>query len=340
VSGFDIKELLVRASDEAASTAFDADEDLWRARAARRRRRLRGASTALAVAVGAVALVLGIQQGFGKRAALVPADKEPNATSASATPSSTGPDRLEELFTSSELARLPSLPSLCATGPVAFSPNGARLAFGCERSTAVIDLPTGEPRPVGPQSLGVAWTADGSHLVLVPVQGTSVEVLDLHTLVPRTIELPAGWTATSVDVNAQGRVVLGGSVDQQLSAIMTMDLTGADPVVVSTRQGVEMYEPRWSPDGRTIGYEQRDGPIVVADIADIGVWTIGADGNDLRQVARYGKSAFVGTSPGFDWSPTGQMAFSSGAKVVTLGADGSPTTVQDATGPVAWRPAS
>ena len=151
---------------------------------------------------------------------------------------------------------------------------------------------------------------------------------------------PTGWTATSVDVNAQGRLLLGGSLGQQLSAIMTMDLTGADPLVVSARQGVEMYEPRWSPDGRAIGYEQRDGPMVTANIGDISVWTIGTDGNDVRQVARYGKAAFVGTSPGFDWSPTGQMAFASGAKVVTLGADGSRTTVQDATGPVAWRPAS
>src|SRR4051812_37038325 len=119
-----IKDLLLRASDEVASEPFEPADDLRRARANVGRRRMTGAGIAVAALFAILVMVLVLQQGMGRPEATVPAVPEPQATSRTTPSPSVSPRTTEELLVGSEMADTLSLPQKCSAPALAFSPNG------------------------------------------------------------------------------------------------------------------------------------------------------------------------------------------------------------------------
>lgn len=118
---------------------------------------------------------------------------------------------------------------------MAFSPDGSQLAYSDSEGLHVRQLTSGQTRSLGPclSPCPVAWSADGLQLFTTARGGLRRVVVSTGR--SSALPLPAGWDVRGLDVNARGRIVLGGYADDQ-AALMQVDTTG-DRAVVSVRAG-------------------------------------------------------------------------------------------------------
>ena len=314
----------------------------------RARRRMQTVVAAACAGVAAVTIALALARPAAPPSPLpaVPTPA-PTSTAAAAVP------REEELVSGQGVRA-----TLTGTAPagalvqaIAFSPNGDRVAYSDREndtgSTWVTPAGLGTPRRIAGGSWDIAWTPDGLQLVLAGDEG--VQVYTLATSTSRTLPLPPDWKVASVDVNAAGLLALQGS-DQEYthSLLMTVELTGANPRVVLTDPR-RLYFARWSPDGRTIAFLRKDAPFqpASAEIGDIAVESVGADGTGRTVLARAGKAAFLGIWPGLDWSPEGRLVYVGGQGAPEAQGDqgaversGGLSIERRTSGPLAWRPGS
>ncbi len=180
-------------------------------------------------------------------------------------------------------------PECTDAGEPAFSPDGRQLALVCVSSSAVyaiyvVQLPHGPMRQLAtvmgnPQ--GLAWAADGSHLLFANDPGDGGELWQL-SLSGEMAELPFGEEASAPAVAPKGgriAYVRGrGSVD-----IWRADLTATHPeesavkLIYSTRT---QTIPRYSPDGARIAFQSnRSGSTEI--------WVTNADGADPERISSF-----------------------------------------------------
>lgn len=332
----ELRDLLLRVSEEAAETRFSVGEDLARGRAARARRR------AVAAATGAVALVVGVVLALGQGGG--PARTRPvlpgATSSAGPTSSAAMPGPVGETLDWGGYVGTPR-GTACSGSWFAYDPDGTRAAATCDAGTYLSRLDGQAPQRVAAAGVGVAWTHDGSRLVVN--HGRTLEVLepDGPGSEPLVVPLPKSWLTMDLDLDASDRAVMAASLGNA-SAVVTIGLDGSRPVVLTRREDVELYSPRWSPDGSRVGYVQRQGKPFVARDRPVSLWTVARDGSDARRVAAYGVAYFAGGGfpGGFAWSRSGWMAFSTGTGPhfsVIVSPTGVVTRVQEGGGPLAWR---
>jgi dipeptidyl aminopeptidase/acylaminoacyl peptidase len=333
-------------------TAFQ-ETDVGAMRAAldrtRARRRAQSIVAAAGASIAAVTLAVALARPAGPTS---PLPATPPAASTSTSVAAPAP-RLEELVTGEGIGAVTNgaAPAGSLVQAIAFSPNGDRVAYSDREndtgSTWVTSAGLAAPRLIAGDSWDIAWTPDGLQLILVGPDG--VRVHSLATSTTRTLPLPQDWKVSSVDVNADGLLALQGSdQDYTHSMIMTVELTGANPRVVLT-DPTTLYFARWSPDGRTIAFMRRDVPPHPASstVAAVTVESVDAEGTGRRVLARAGTAAFVGITPGLDWSPEGRLAYVGGQDAPAAQWDqrdfpggGGLSIERWASGPLAWRPGS
>jgi Tol biopolymer transport system component/DNA-binding winged helix-turn-helix (wHTH) protein len=174
-------------------------------------------------------------------------------------------------------------------GEPAFSPDGKQLALFCMSSAAVyaiyvVDLPHGPLRRLAsilgyPQ--GLAWAADGNHLILANDPGNGGELWQL-SLSGEMTQLPFDEEASAPAVDPRGgrlAYVRGrGTID-----IWRADLTAAHPdesarkLIYSTRT---QTVPRYSPDGKLIAFQSnRSGSTEI--------WLTNADGTEPERLTSF-----------------------------------------------------
>lgn len=120
-----------------------------------------------------------------------------------------------------------------------------------------------------------------------------------------------------------------------MSQIYVMNADGTNPVQRTSGVDNRHYQPVWSPDGRRLAFGVSEGD-------GYAIYTMNADGSDLRQVVPSSPNAW-----GPVWSPDGTtLAFSAGSgqnrEIYTIAADGTnahqlTTNEADVTG-LAWSP--
>jgi dipeptidyl aminopeptidase/acylaminoacyl peptidase len=330
------------------SSAREVDPDDLRAGLDRLRARRRTARV-VTVAVFALVLVVSVAalpRGDDRAAPATPAS---NGTHTSTMSSPTreilmvlSGTRFEpaESSTSRPEAGFPLVPG-CLPASAAFSPDGRRLAFSCVGQGAYVSDSSGaEPVRVDLADSGVAWTSDGSRVVTA--QSTELDIIDPDTLHLEHVALPTGWQVRSIDVNGADRAVLDGLVGGR-AALLTVDVSGANPRMVLRDDG-SIYEPRWSPDGRTIAFLRKAGVPLNSGFGDVTLVTVRADGSGRKVLAKLGVAAFVGAPAVFDWSPAGRMVTQlrskGGNTLVEVLPGGRTVPLVGGSPSVAWRPGS
>lgn len=325
---------------EGVTRSLDLDLMLAELDRMRSRRRTAGlvATMAAVIVVCAVALA-----GAGR--STVPRPVRPATPSTTAVAPLSHPEQLVVGRYANDSDLSLSTPEGCLLSSTAFSADGSRAAFACAESGAspglyVTRLPDGPPVRVTTDGQGaVAWAGQST---LVSAHDTTLEVLDPDQPASRqVVPLPQGWALYSVDVDSHGRVAAAAGVHGQ-SAIVTLDLSGGHPRVVLTDRTSLMFA-RWSPDGSTIGFLRRNAPPATGAAADVSVETVRPDGSSRRVLVRDGTAAFLGVTPGFDWSPRGNIAYvtvhDGEGQVRILSPNGTVRDAIGSVGPLAWRPA-
>jgi Tol biopolymer transport system component len=110
------------------------------------------------------------------------------------------------------------------------------------------------------------------------------------------------------------RIVFVRSFKQ--SDLWTMDADGAHQRPLTSTAGVDELDPSWSPTGKEVVF-------AVSSPASLhGLWVIGSDGSDRRQLT-------TGVDTGPSWSPDGsRVAFTRGEAIwIVPAAGGTPTQV-------------
>lgn len=164
----------------------------------------------------------------------------------------------------------------------------------------LVPLTGGEPIQLGPTASAVrnpVWSADGSHIYY---ESSALSFRDLYR-VDRLGRNPKRITETeqgSFDpsVRADGRVVFASSIDG-VSEIYSMASDGTDRVRL-TQDTFADQQPRWSPDGSSIAWLSRHGPVVSA-------WRMQADGSH-QEPFRF-KPGVQEVDQALSWSPDGKL---------------------------------
>jgi Tol biopolymer transport system component len=174
-----------------------------------------------------------------------------------------------------------------AVNPI-FSPDGKQLALICISSEAVysiytVALPQGPMKQLAsmlgyPQ--GLAWSADGSRLILSNDPGDGGELWQL-SLKGQLTKLPFGENSSAPAVARDGRLAYVRG--RNTINIWRADLTAAQPEASATRliySTLAQALPRYSPDGTQIAFQSnRTGATEI--------WISDAEGTDPERVTSF-----------------------------------------------------
>jgi Tol biopolymer transport system component/DNA-binding winged helix-turn-helix (wHTH) protein len=207
-------------------------------------------------------------------------------------------------------------PQCLEAGEPAFSPDGRLLALVCISSAGVygihvVQLPRGPIRELASISgnpQGLAWAADGSHLIFAKDPGNGGELWEL-SLKGELTQLPFGEEGSAPAVSAKGDRIAYVRGRGTLH-IWRADLTAGDPEGTGTRL---IYSTRtqalarYSPDGSQIAFQSnRSGSTEI--------WLSGADGADPERITSFNGPYTSAPS----WCPDGRrIAFDSRASGVS-----------------------
>jgi Tol biopolymer transport system component len=297
--------------------------DVARRRERRRRNQRIGAGVvALAIAVLTIGALL---QAFGHVSSRLPAGPARNGRIAFISPGLGGPD--DRLYTVLPDGRdLRQLSEVHAEYP-SWSPDGSMVAFDDGSIVAYRDWSNaqGHIHIVNADGSGLrqvtagqgaeftpTWSPDGSHLAYTGTGRVGLPpgifVLDLATGDMRAVTSNpyAGYLDKEPDYSPDGsRIVFvrdrqlleaGGSTDREALFVVNVDGTGLRRL---TPWATAVGTPSWSPDGATIVF--RRGIVGVAPLPLPRIYTIGADGTDMRPLTDGTNSGSFWPS----WSPSG-----------------------------------
>jgi len=203
-------------------------------------------------------------------------------------------------------------PECMAAGEPAFSPDGKDLALVCTSSLAVygiyvVKLPHGPVRLLASMMgypRGLAWTSDGSRLIVANDPGDGGELWEL-SLKGQLAQLPFGEGASSPAVAPRGgRIAYVRS--RKTVDIWRADLTAPRPEESAVRliySTLTQMLPRYSPDGSRIAFQSnRSGSPEI--------WVTDAQGADPVRLTSFGGP--LASSP--SWCSDGRrIAFDSRA---------------------------
>ena len=172
----------------------------------------------------------------------------------------------------------------------------------------------------------LAWSSDGSKLLIFVPSGSSYDLLVLNAdgtetrLTTSDFCCGAWWASLSPDGS---QVVYSDSYGRYGVAIYAVDSAGGKPRLLrapnESTGGPMLFAPTFSPDGEQIAYF--DGSFDMGN----SIWVMNADGSDARELVVPG-----GPRPaGLVWSPDGsRLAYSAGhgRLIWVVGADGSGQT--------------
>jgi tol-pal system beta propeller repeat protein TolB len=195
----------------------------------------------------------------------------------------------------------------------AWHPSGRRLVYSRMSNAGTqieqLDLETGVARSMSPTGLNVTpvYSQDGRSIVYSSGDESGSDLLMVSSdaangsMAPQRLTFGRGSDNQSPTFSPDGRQIAFISGRSRFPEVYTMDADGTNVQLLTPFvPGVRTYRtaPDWSPDGRTVAYEQQNG--------DFQIWMINIRDKEPRRLTSEGENE------GPSWAPDGRhLALSS-----------------------------
>lgn len=195
----------------------------------------------------------------------------------------------------------------------AWHPNGRRVVYSRMSNAGTqieqLDLETGAARSMSPTGLNITpvYSQDGRYIVYSSGDESGSDLLMVSaeaangSMAPQRLTFGRGSDNQSPTFSPDGRQIAFISGRSRFPEVYTMDADGTNVQLLTPFvPGVRTYRtaPDWSPDGRTVAYEQQNG--------DFQVWMINIRDKEPRRLTSEGENE------GPTWAPDGRhLALSS-----------------------------
>lgn len=195
----------------------------------------------------------------------------------------------------------------------AWHPGGRRIVYSRMSNAGTqieqLDLETGVARSVSPTGLNVTpvYSVDGRYIVYSSGDESGSDLLMVSadaangSMAPQRLTFGRGSDNQSPTFSPDGRQIAFISGRSRFPEVYTMDADGTNVQLLTPFvPGVRTYRtaPDWSPDGRTVAYEQQNG--------DFQIWMINIRDKEPRRLTSEGENE------GPSWAPDGRhLALSS-----------------------------
>jgi tol-pal system beta propeller repeat protein TolB len=189
----------------------------------------------------------------------------------------------------------------------AWHPNGRRMVYSRMSNAGTqieqLDLETGSARSMSPTGLNITpvFSQDGRNIVYASGDESGTDLMMVSAdaadgvLAPQRLTFGRGSDNNSPSFSPDGRQIAFISGRSRFPEVYTMDADGTNVQLLTPFiPGVRTYRtaPDWSPDGRTVAYEQQNG--------DFQVWMINIRDKEPRRLTSEGENE------GPSWAPDGR----------------------------------
>jgi tol-pal system beta propeller repeat protein TolB len=189
----------------------------------------------------------------------------------------------------------------------AWHPNGRKIVYSRMTNAGTqieqVDLETGAARSMSPTGLNITpvYSQDGRYIVYASGDESGTDLLMVSVdavdgaMAPQRLTFGRGSDNNSPSFSPDGRQIAFISGRSRFPEVYTMDADGTNVQLLTPFiPGVRTYRtaPDWSPDGRTVAYEQQNG--------DFQVWIINIRDKDPRRLTSEGENE------GPSWAPDGR----------------------------------